>query len=314
MPPDQPPDPRRLPVAVLAGGMSPERMVSFASGKAVCAALERRGVSCVLVDPAERALSALRPDTACCALVMLHGAPGEGGAAQAYLAGAGVPYTGCSAAVSALAFDKARTKAVWRRHGLPTPDWRPLRSAEDCAAAAAELGLPLFVKPARGGSSVGVAKAFSASQVEEAWHRVLRQTPHGPVLAERFVDGAGCEYTVGVLDGVPLPVVGIEPAGDFFDYAAKYKNSDTRYFCPSGLPAELEAELKALAGQAYHSLGCEGCCRVDAVVDVHHRQPYLLEINTVPGMSPRSLLPLGAAAAGIEFDDLVLRILSGAHL
>lgn len=295
-------------VAVLMGGTSAEREVSLKSGSAVLAALRRQGVDAHAFDPAERPLHHLREDGFARAFLILHGRGGEDGTAQGALELQGVPYTGSGVMASALGMDKWRTKLVWRGAGLPTPDFALLRADSDFAAVEATLGLPLFVKPANEGSSVGISKVKTPGGLRAAYTAAARHDPL--VLAEKFMGGG--EFTVAVLEenGLPraLPVVRIVPTTEFYDYEAKYFRDDTQYLCPCGLPPALEAGLQSLAEQAFSVLGCRGWARVDILLDAA-QSPYLLEINTAPGMTDHSLAPMAARAAGIDFDALCLRIL-----
>jgi D-alanine-D-alanine ligase len=300
-------------VAVLFGGTSAEREISLKSGNAVLAALKARGVDAHAFDPAERPLADLKAEGFERVFLILHGRGGEDGTAQGALELMGIPYTGSGVMASAVGMDKWRTKLLWRGAGLPVPDYALLDANSDFAAVERQLGLPLFVKPANEGSSVGVTKvkvpgALAAAYKEAARHDAL-------VLAERYVGGG--EFTVGMLgeDGNlrALPVVKIEPATEFYDYEAKYFRDDTRYLCPSGLPAEKEAEMQALAKRAFAVLGCRGWGRVDVLLDTDGT-PYLLEINTAPGMTDHSLVPMAARVAGLDFPELCVKVLELAHV
>ena len=300
-------------VAVLFGGTSAEREISLKSGNAVLAALKSRGVDAHAFDPAERPLADLKADGFARVFLILHGRGGEDGTAQGALELMGIPYTGSGVMASAVGMDKWRTKLIWRGAGLPVPDYALLDENSDFDAVERQLGLPLFVKPANEGSSVGVTKvkapgALAAAYQEAARHDAL-------VLAERYVGGG--EFTVGMLgegDNLrALPVVKIEPATEFYDYEAKYFRDDTRYLCPSGLPAEKEAEMQALAKRAFAVLGCRGWGRVDVLLDTDGT-PYLLEINTAPGMTDHSLVPMAARVAGLDFPELCVKVLELAHV
>ena len=300
-------------VAVLFGGTSAEREISLKSGNAVLAALKSRGVDAHAFDPAERPLADLKADGFARVFLILHGRGGEDGTAQGALELMGIPYTGSGVMASAVGMDKWRTKLIWRGAGLPVPDYALLDENSDFDAVERQLGLPLFVKPANEGSSVGVTKvkapgALAAAYKEAARHDAL-------VLAERYVGGG--EFTVGMLgegeDLRALPVVKIEPATEFYDYEAKYFRDDTRYLCPSGLPAEKEAEMQALAKRAFAVLGCRGWGRVDVLLDTDGT-PYLLEINTAPGMTDHSLVPMAARVAGLDFPELCVKVLELAHV
>ena len=300
-------------VAVLFGGTSAEREISLKSGNAVLAALKSRGVDAHAFDPAERPLADLKADGFERVFLILHGRGGEDGTAQGALELMGIAYTGSGVMASAVGMDKWRTKLLWRGAGLPVPDYALLDENSDFDAVERQLGLPLFVKPANEGSSVGVTKvkapgALAAAYQEAARHDAL-------VLAERYVGGG--EFTVGMLgEGEnlrALPVVKIEPATEFYDYEAKYFRDDTRYLCPSGLPAEKEAEMQALAKRAFAVLGCRGWGRVDVLLDTDGT-PYLLEINTAPGMTDHSLVPMAARVAGLDFPELCVKVLELAHV
>lgn len=296
-------------VGVLLGGKSAEREVSLKSGGAVLAALKRQGVDAHPFDPAEHGLAALEQAGFERVFINLHGRGGEDGSMQGALSLMGIPYTGSGIEASALGMDKWRTKLVWQAAGLPVPDYALLTADSDFAAVERQLGLPLFVKPANEGSSVGVSKVKAAGELRAAYAAAAKHDPL--VLAERFMSGG--EFTVAVVGDQVLPVVKIEPTTEFYDYEAKYFRDDTRYLCPCGLPAETEARMQALARQAFAVLGCRGWGRVDILLDADGT-PYLLEINTSPGMTDHSLVPMAARAAGIDFDELCLRILGLARV
>ncbi|MBI5330839.1 MAG: D-alanine--D-alanine ligase [Betaproteobacteria bacterium] len=300
-------------VAVLFGGSSAERDVSLKSGNAVLAALRSKGVDAHAFDPAGRDLGDLKREGYARAFVILHGRGGEDGTVQGALELLGIPYTGSGVMASALGMDKWRTKLLWQGAGLPVPDYALLTADSDFGAVERQLGLPLFVKPANEGSSVGVTKVKAHGELPAAYAEAARHDPL--VLAERFLSGG--EYTVAILgkgdDMQALPAVKIEPATEFYDYEAKYLRNDTRYLCPAGLSAEAEAEMQFLALRAFRILGCRGWGRVDVLLDADHK-PYLLEINTAPGMTDHSLVPMAARAAGIAFPDLCLKVLELAHV
>lgn len=299
-------------VGVLLGGRSAEREISLKSGRAVLAALRRRGVDAHAFDPAEHTLSELERCGFDRVFLILHGRGGEDGTLQGALELMGIPYTGSGVMASALGMDKWRTKLVWQGAGLPVPAYRLLDAQSDFSAVERELGLPLFVKPGCEGSSVGVSKVKTPGELRAAYAKAARHDTL--VLAERFMSGG--EYTVAVLgDGAhmqALPVIRIVPATEFYDYEAKYFRDDTRYLCPAGLSTEQEATMRELARQAFAVLGCRGWGRVDIMLD-EQGQPQLLEINTAPGMTDHSLVPMAARAAGIDFDELCLRILASAR-
>ncbi len=288
-------------VAVLMGGPSAEREISLMSGQAVLESLTRSGVDAQGFDPAERELAEIKRFDR--AFVILHGRGGEDGTVQGALELMGVPYTGSGVLASALCMDKWRTKLVWQAAGVPIADYVLLDAASDFSAVAARLGLPMFVKPANEGSSIGITKVKRAADLPAAHDAAARYD--ALVIAERFIDGAEVQFPI--LGERVLPSIRIEPAGEFYDYDAKYFRDDTRYHCP-GLPAAQEASLHAAVLRAFRVLGCRGWGRMDLIVDRAGR-PFFLEMNTVPGMTSHSLMPMGAKAAGIGFDELVLRIL-----
>ena len=307
-------DPRSFgKVAVLFGGTSAEREISMKSGHAVLAALQSRGVDAQAFDPAERPLADLKRAGFERVFLILHGRGGEDGTAQGALELMGIPYTGSGVMASAVGMDKWRSKLLWRGAGLPVPDYALLDADSDFAAVERQLGLPLFVKPANEGSSVGISKVKAPGELAAAYAEAAKHD--SLVLAERFLGGG--EYTVGMLgEGAnlrALPVVKIEPANEFYDYEAKYFRDDTRYLCPCGLPPEREAAMQDLARRAFTVLGCRGWGRVDVLLDGDGK-PYLLEINTAPGMTDHSLVPMAARTAGIDFPELCLRVLELAHV
>lgn len=296
-------------VAVLFGGKSAEREVSLKSGSAVLAALQRRGVDAHAFDPAVRELQALKSEGYDRAFIALHGRGGEDGTLQGALELMGVPYTGSGVLASALGMDKWRSKLVWQAAGLPIPQYELLDERSDFEAVAARLGLPLFVKPANEGSSVGISKVKRAQDLRAAYAAAAKHDKL--VIAEKFIGGG--EYTAAILGARALPVIKIEPANEFYDYEAKYLRDDTRYRCPCGLPPEREAEMQRLALRGFQLLGGQGWGRIDFLVDEQGR-PYLLEANTAPGMTDHSLVPMAARQAGLSFEQLVLEILEGAHV
>ena len=291
-------------VAVLMGGWSAERAVSLKSGQAVLAALCASGVDAHGLDATREILPMLANGGFDRAFIVLHGRGGEDGVIQGALEMLGLPYTGSGVLASALGMDKLRTKQLWLGMGLPTPAYRIVESATELADAATALGLPLAVKPACEGSSIGISRVSDPAQVESAWARA--SACDSPVLVESWIQGQ--EYTGGVLQGEALPLIRLETPREFYDYEAKYHADDTRYLCPCGLPPEREAELRELVGQAFAAVGGSGWGRVDVMVDAQDR-PWLLEVNTVPGMTDHSLVPMAARVAGLSFEDLVWRIL-----
>jgi len=295
-------------VVVIFGGESAERPVSLKSGAAVLAALNRIGVDAHAFDPAERPLAALREDGFARAFVAMHGRGGEDGSLQGALDLMKLPYTGSGVLASALAMDKWRSKLVMQAAGLPIPDYVMLDGDTDFAAMEARLGLPLFVKPANEGSSIGVTKVKTAGASRAAYAEARRYDDL--VMAERFL--AGGEYTVGIVGKRALPVIRIVPATEFYDYDAKYLRDDTEYRIPSGLPPATEARMQEMALRVFAVLGCRGWGRVDVMLD-DAGNPYVLEVNTSPGMTDHSLVPMAARAAGISFEQLVAEVLGMAH-
>ena len=296
-------------VAVLMGGKSAEREVSLNSGGMVLKALRSRGVDAHAFDSAERNLEDLLNQKFARAFIALHGRFGEDGTVQGVLEWLGIPYTGSGVLASALAMDKLRTKLLWHAEGLPTPPYEVLRKESELKAVAKRLGTPLFVKPAAEGSSVGMSKVRSAAALDEAYALAVNYDP--VVIAERFIDGP--ELTAAILGDEVLPLIRIETPREFYDYEAKYIANDTRYHVPCGLPDKKEAQLRQLCLRAFRALGCRGWGRVDLMLDKRGR-PYLLEVNTAPGMTDHSLVPMAARATGLSYEDLCLRILESAHV
>jgi D-alanine-D-alanine ligase len=290
-------------VAVLLGGRSAEREISLKSGQAVFDALARRGVDAYLIDPGSDVLEQLRIGGFARAFIVLHGRGGEDGTIQGVLESINLPYTGSGVLGSALGMDKYRCKLLWRGCGLPTADFALLHSDQDLATAET-LGFPLMIKPAREGSSIGMAKVEDSAGLAAAWSEAARFD--ALVLAERWISGA--EYTCAILANQALPIIKLETPRAFYDYEAKYQADSTRYLCPCGLDATQEARLQVLALDAFHSVGASGWGRVDIMVDPE-LGPQLLEINTVPGMTDHSLVPMAARAGGLGFDELVWQIL-----
>jgi len=291
-------------VAVLLGGHSSEREISLLSGRAVHAALQRRGVDAHAVDPRDTALGDLVTQGFDRVWIALHGPGGEDGTVQGALECLGLPYTGSGVLGSAVCMDKVRTKRLAAAVGIATADFVVLRGAADFDTAVQRLGLPLFVKPATQGSSVGMSKVEKAADLPAAY--AAAAATDSVVLAEAFISGA--EYTVAVLRGAALPSIRIATPKGFYDYEAKYFRNDTQYHCPSGLAPEAERHLGALALGAFAAAGAEGWGRVDFMMDATAR-PLMLEINTVPGMTDHSLVPMAARASGIDFETLVWRVL-----
>jgi D-alanine-D-alanine ligase len=296
-------------VAVLLGGKSAEREVSLKSGGMVLKALKAKGVDAHAFDPKERDFGALQKERFERVFIALHGRFGEDGTVQGILEWLGLPYTGSGVLASALAMDKLRTKRIWQAERLPTPPYAVLDRNTDLRAVARKLGLPLMVKPASEGSSIGMSKVRSAGALDEAY--ALAANYDRVVIAEKFV--AGTELTVGILGEQVLPIIKLETPRDFYDYEAKYIADDTRYLIPSGLAPKKEAEIQALCMKAFRTLGCQGWGRVDLMLNKQGR-PFLLEINTSPGMTDHSLVPMAARAVGISYEELCVKILEGAHV
>ncbi|MEW6694377.1 MAG: D-alanine--D-alanine ligase [Pseudomonadota bacterium] len=308
-------DPRTLgKVAVLMGGHSAEREVSLMSGAGVLAALRRAGVDAHAFDPAERPLWELAHARFERVFIALHGRFGEDGTVQGALELMGIPYTGSGVLASSVAMDKVMTKRIWRAEGLPTPDWRQVASVADTEAAFDALGAPMIVKPSREGSTIGLTKVVRREQCADAYRLAARHDPE--VLCEQFI--AGDEVTCPVLGTGPaaqaLPVIRIVAPDGNYDYQNKYFSDETRYIVPCDLPAGEEAAIQALVLAAYRTLGCRGWARADVMIDRATRRPYLLEINTAPGMTGHSLVPMSARVAGLDYDALCLRLLAEAAL
>lgn len=296
-------------VAVLLGGRSAEREVSLQSGQAVLDALIRSEVDAYSFDPAEQVLEDLLRQGFDRAFIALHGRFGEDGTIQGVLEWMRLPYTGSGVMSSALAMDKWRTKLLWQAVGIPSPRYVLLHADSNFEEVSELLGLPLIVKPAREGSTIGLSKVTHKNDLLPAYELAARYD--ALVLAEEFI--VGKELTVAILGETPLPIVRIEITGELYDYQAKYVSNDTRYFCPSGLSDELELEIQVQALQAYKVLGCHGWGRVDLIL-TQTGQFYFLEVNTSPGMTSHSLVPMAAKTAGISFEDLVMRILDLSHV
>ena len=296
-------------VAVLMGGRSGEREISLLSGNAVLAALREQGVDAHAFDPQHRDLSELKHQNFDRAFIALHGRHGEDGTVQGALELLGIPYTGSGVMASALAMDKWRTKLIWRTAGIPVAKDVLLNDASDWQAVARTLRLPLIVKPVREGSSLGLTKVRAVAQLPEAY--ALAAGFDRMVLAEEFVDGR--ELTASVLDTTALPLIRIEAPQGNYDYQNKYFSDDTTYHCPAGIPADLEHTIRDLSLQAFQVLGCEGWGRADLILRADNSFAFL-EMNTSPGMTGHSLVPMAAKQAGMSFPQLVTRILEGAHV
>ena len=292
-------------VAVLYGGRSAEREVSIMSGSGVLAALQSRGVDAHAFDPRDRSLEDLKREGFARCFVALHGPFGEDGTLQGALDYLGLPYTGSGVMASALAMDKWRTKLIWQASGLPVIEHEILDANSDFDAVVAKLGLPIFVKPALEGSSLGITKVKRAEDLRAAYEEAAQY--RGVVIAEKFIDGP--EYTTGVLGARVLPIIRIESATEFYDYQAKYFRDDTKYHIPCGLSVAREAALQTLVRQAMEALGCQGWGRCDFMLD-RKGTAYLLEVNTSPGMTSHSLVPMAARAVGIDYPELCWQILT----
>ena len=296
-------------VAVLMGGRSAEREISLRSGGMVLAALQRKGVDAHAFDPAAQDFGQLAVQRYSRVFIALHGRFGEDGTVQGALEVLGIPYTGSGVMASALAMDKRRTKLLWLAAGIPTPVYELLSADSKAADVAARLGLPLMVKPVHEGSSIGITKVESIEKFDAAYELAARHD--GSVIAEQFI--AGRELTAAILHDAALPLVRIEAPQGNYDYHNKYFGEATKYHCPSGLPAELEAHIQQQSLAAFRIIGGHGWGRLDLMLDAENR-PWFLEVNTIPGMTDHSLVPMAARASGIGFDDLVLRILESAHV
>jgi D-alanine-D-alanine ligase len=292
-------------VAVLLGGDSSEREISLLSGNAVLAALKRRGVDAYAFDPSVVPVQSLVDGKFDRAWIALHGPGGEDGVMQGALEWLGIPYTGSGVLASALTMDKLKTKRVVMGGGYAAPEYAVLSSPADLPGALASIGLPLMVKPASQGSSVGMTKVKAPGEFQRAYAEARAVDPI--VFAEAFITGG--EYTVGVLQNQALPSIRIQPATEFYDYQAKYFRNDTQYHCPSGLTAPAEAELQAAALAAFQVTDCFGWGRVDFMRDEITDKFYFIEINTTPGMTDHSLVPMAARQAGMDFEELVWRVL-----
>ncbi|MDH4093975.1 MAG: D-alanine--D-alanine ligase [Betaproteobacteria bacterium] len=296
-------------VAVLMGGTTAEREVSLKSGSMVLAALRARGVDAHAFDPKSAGIADLMRGGYERAFIVLHGRFGEDGTLQGALEWLGLRYTGSGVLGSALAMDKLRAKRLWMAEGLPTPPFEVVDAGSDFRKVAERLGLPLMVKPVSEGSSIGMSKVRAAAGLDEAFALAVNYDRR--VMVEKFIEGV--ELTAGILGDEVLPLIRLETPRDFYDYQAKYVADDTRYIIPCGLPPEREREIQALCLRAFRSLGCSGWGRVDLMLDAAGR-PWLLEVNTAPGMTDHSLVPMAARAAGLSYEDLCVKILEGAHV
>ena len=299
-------------VAVLMGGKSAEREVSLMSGAGVLTALRCYGVDAHAFDPAERDIGDLQREGFTYCFIALHGRYGEDGTVQGALELMGIPYTGSGVMASAIAMDKVMTKRIWRSEGLSTPAWCQVRNAQQTRAALAELGSPMIVKPSREGSTIGLTKVFTADQCEAAYALASRHDPQ--VLCEQFIEGD--EVTCPILGPTHEPhalaVIRIVAPDGNYDYENKYFNDTTQYIVPADLPQGEEYEIQKLVCRAYTVLGCRGWARADVMIDKTTRKPYLLEINTSPGMTSHSLVPMSAKACRISYEGLCWRVLESA--
>ncbi|HED36520.1 MAG TPA: D-alanine--D-alanine ligase [Gammaproteobacteria bacterium] len=296
-------------VAVFMGGWSAEREVSLMSGTAVTAALERLEIPTTAVDVNRNICSEIQQQSYSHVFNVLHGRGGEDGVIQGLLDVLGIPYTGSGVLGSALAMDKLRCKKLWQGIGLPTPEYRLLNSEEDCTEAIELLGLPLMIKPVLEGSSIGISKVSSDDEMMPSWRDA--KACGGPVIAEQYIDGE--EYTAAILNDRVLPMVRLKTNNEFYDYQAKYISDKTEFYCPCGLSESVEAELAVMMMKSFRAVMGENWGRVDFMMD-SEQKPWLIEVNTVPGMTDHSLVPMAAKQAGISFDELVLQILQGASL
>lgn len=296
-------------VAVLMGGWSAEREVSLNSGQAVLDALLRQGVNAIGIDVDQNICERLKQEQVSHVFNMMHGRGGEDGVIQGVLDVLKIPYTGSGVLGSALSMDKMRCKQLWLGLSLPTPEYQILQSEQDCEDALQKLGLPLMIKPVLEGSSIGISKVKSVQEMMPAWQ--VAKSCGGAIMAEKFIQGE--EYTATILGDQVLPMIRLETHNDFYDYQAKYISNDTQYVCPCGLPGETEKQLGKLMKQAFDAVMAKNWGRVDFMIDKDNK-PWLIEVNTVPGMTDHSLVPMAARQAGYSFDELVMKILQGAEL
>ena len=297
-------------VAVLMGGTSAEREISLMSGNGELKALRSKGVDAHAFDPKERDVFELKREGFARCFIALHGRGGEDGTIQGALEVLGIPYTGSGVLGSAIGMDKVRTKMIWIANGVPTPRFRVLSEKENWQSVARALKLPLIVKPVNEGSTLGLTKVRSVAELPAAYELASKKY-HDAALAEEFIDGP--EYTASLLGETALPLIRIEAPQGNYDYQHKYFTDDTKYHCPCGLPARKEKELQALSLQAFRAAGCSGWGRIDLMLDAKKR-PWLLEVNTSPGMTGHSLVPMAARAFGISYEELCVKILELAHV
>ena len=292
-------------VAVLMGGLSAEREISLLSGSAVLAALKDKGIDAHGIDVDENIVSTLSAGDYQRAFIILHGRGGEDGTIQGLLELMNMPYTGSGVMASSLAMDKLKTKQIWQAMGLPTPSFYILDSEESCERALEILSLPLIIKPVLEGSSIGMSKVEKKDELIPAWEKAQRCG--GTVIAESWIEGE--EYTAAMLDDRVLPMIKLKTTHKFYDYDAKYASQDTEYICPCGLSEQEELNFSELTKKAFNALSASAWGRVDFMVDQDNK-PWLIEVNTVPGMTGHSLVPMAAKQAGMSFEDLALNILA----
>ncbi|MBC8007505.1 MAG: D-alanine--D-alanine ligase [Prolixibacteraceae bacterium] len=296
-------------VAVLMGGRSAEREISMLSGSAVLGALRERSIDAHAFDPKERAISDLKLENFDCAFIALHGRYGEDGTVQGALELLGIPYTGSGVMASSLAMDKWRTKLMWRSVGIPVPKDVLVHETSDWNAVVRSLGLPLIVKPVHEGSTIGLTKVRTVKELPAAYELAARHDR--TVLAEEFIEGR--ELTASILGDAALPLIRIDAPQGNYDYQNKYFSDETKYHCPAGISAESEQTIREVALHSFRVLGCEGWGRADLILRADDTFSFL-EMNTSPGMTGHSLVPMAARQAGLDFPDLVVRILEGAHV
>lgn len=301
-------------VGVLFGGRSAEHDISIMSGSGVLAALKSKGVDAHAFDPAERSIAELAAEKFDRVFIALHGRYGEDGSMQGVLEQLNIPYTGSGVMASAIAMDKIFTKRIWQTHGISTPGYAVLNAQSDLAAITQNLGLPLIMKPPHEGSTIGITKVNTAAAMQQAY--TLAAQFDEVVLAEEFIEGR--EFTVAVLgrgeQAYALPIIEIVAPDGNYDYQNKYFTDDTQYLCPAPLDAVLTTEIQQMAVEAYRALDCEGWARIDVLVRNSDQRPFLLEINTSPGMTGHSLVPMAAKATGMSYEDLCVEILKTARL
>ena len=294
-------------VAVLMGGDSNERAVSLLSGEAVLHALKRLGINAEAFDPSSRDINEIQSYNR--VFITLHGRGGEDGSVQAFLKSKNVAYTGSDSLSSAIGMDKIKTKLLWRSLNIPTPDFLQVNEKTSYIEILDAISVPFFIKPSNEGSSIGIDKIKNEKQYQEAFLKTSKIDTN--VIVEKFVDGE--EFTVAIVNGKTFPVIKIKPSNEFYDYEAKYIKDDTQYICPSGIEKNKEASISEEALKAFKAVGCSSWGRVDFMMDKAGRH-YFIEVNTSPGMTSHSLVPMAAKEVGINFDQLVLEILKTADV